>query len=168
MSELNGVAERVRPGRRLIVRGVEGLKQAKPVRKAARRKAKGLRGVQKLALGVGGVGAGLLALSVTHCTEAIGLLTGSHWALAGLLAVGIDAGMVVSELAELAGHGKPVAKWARGYVVAAVVLSVLLNAYSFGLHAAPGMTWAAWLLGAVIPGLIYCLGRVAGGLWLAE
>lgn len=168
MSELNGVAERVRPGRRLIVRGVEGLKQAKPVRKAAKRKAKGLRGVQKLALGVGGVGAGLLALSVTHCTEAIGLFTGAGWMGAGLMAVAIDAGMVACELAELAGHGKPVAKWARGYVVAAVAASVLLNAYAFGLHAPEGMAWAAWLLGAVIPGLIYCLGRVAGGLWMSE
>ena len=46
-------------------------------------------------------------------------------------------------------------------------LFVLLNAYAFGLHAAPGMTWAAWLLGAVIPGLVYALGRVAGHLWQA-
>ena len=44
----------------------------------------------------------VLSLSVAHCTESVGLLTGSHWALSGLLAVGIDAGMVVSELAELA------------------------------------------------------------------
>jgi hypothetical protein len=99
------------------------------------------------------------------------LLTGSHWALSGLLAVGIDAGMVASELAELASHGtqagERVQPWARGYTVAAVLLSVLLNAYAFGLHAAPGMTWAAWLLGAVIPGLVYALGRVAGHLWQA-
>lgn len=162
---------------RRIKRGVraEAARPGAKARKPRKARGKGLRGCQRLALGVGGVGAGLLALSVTHCTEAIGLLTGSHWALAGLLAVGIDAGMVVSELAELAGYkagGKwwptGVAGWARGYVVAAVVLSVLLNAYSFGLHAEAGMTWAAWLLGAVIPGLIYCLGRVAGGLWLSE
>jgi hypothetical protein len=79
--------------------------------------------------------------------------------------------MVVSELAELASHGtkagERVRPWARGYTVAAVLLSVLLNAYAFGLHAAPGMTWAAWLLGAVIPGLVYALGRVAGHLWQA-
>ena len=130
-----------------------------------------MRHARRLASAVGAVGVGVLGLSVTHCTESIGLLTGSHWALAGLLAVGIDAGMVASELAELAAHGtkagERVRPWARGYTVAAVLLSVLLNAYAFGLHAAPGMTWAAWLLGAVIPGLVYALGRVAGHLWQA-
>ncbi len=130
-----------------------------------------MRHARRLACAVGSVGVGVLGLSVVHCTESIGLLTGSHWALAGLLAVGIDAGMVASELAELAAHGtkagERVRPWARGYTVAAVLLSVLLNAYAFGLHAAPGMTWAAWLLGAVIPGLVYALGRVAGHLWQA-
>jgi hypothetical protein len=57
--------------------------------------------------------------------------------------------------------------WALAYTVAAVLLSVLLNAYAFGLHAQDGMVWAAWLLGAVIPGLVYALGRVSGHLWLS-
>ncbi len=127
-----------------------------------------MRHAKRLAVGVGLVGAGLLGLSVRHCTESIGLLTGSHWALAGLLAIGIDCGLVVSELAWLNLRGKEGEGWAQGYVGAAILLSVLLNAYAFGLHAADGMVWAAWLLGAVIPGLVYALGRVAGGLWLAE
>jgi hypothetical protein len=133
---------------------------------------KGMKHARRLACAVGAVGVGVLSLSVAHCTESIGLLTGSHWALSGLLAVGIDAGMVVSELAELASHGtragQQVRPWATGYTVAAVLLSVLLNAYAFGLHAAPGMVWAAWLLGACIPGLVYALGRVAGHLWMGE
>jgi hypothetical protein len=148
---------------------------AKPRGAAADRPRRGkgqaLRHARRLAAGVGAVGVGVLGLSVAHCTESIGLLTGSHWALAGLLAVGIDDGMVASELAEVASHGtragERVRPWARGYTVAAVLLSMLLNAYAFGLHAAPGMTWAAWLLGAVIPGLVYALGRVAGHLWAA-
>src|SRR5260370_32868744 len=132
---------------------------------------KAMKHARRLACAVGAVGVGVLGLSVAHCTESIGLLTGSHWALSGLLAVGIDAGMVASELAELASHGtkagERVRPWARGYTIAAVLLSVLLNAYAFGLHAAPGMVWAAWLLGACIPGLVYALGRVAGHLWQA-
>src|SRR5262249_57394167 len=120
---------------------------------------KAMKHARRLACAVGAVGVGVLGLSVVHCTESIGLLTGSHWALSGLLAIGIDAGMVASELAELASHGttagERVRPWARGYTVAAVLLSVLLNAYAFGLHAAPGMTWAALLLGAVIPRLAY-------------
>jgi hypothetical protein len=132
---------------------------------------KQVRYARRLACLVGGVGVGVLGLSVTHCTESIGLLTGSHWLLSGLLAIGIDAGMVASELAELAAHGTKAAEqvkpWARGYTVAAVVLSILLNAYAFGLHAANGMQWAAWLLGAAVPCLVYALGRVAGHLWQA-
>jgi hypothetical protein len=127
---------------------------------------------RRVALVVGGVGVSVLGLSVHHCTEAISLLTGSHWALAGLLAIGIDAGMVSAELAELVAHGskaeRSVGPWANAYVVAAVVLSVFLNSYAFGLHAASGMVWAAWLLGATIPCLIYALGRVAGHLWIGE
>lgn len=132
---------------------------------------KGMRYGRRLACGVGAIGTGILALSVTHCTESIGVLTGSHWALAALLAIGIDAGLVVTELSELAAHGSKqadkVRPWARGYTVAAVLLSVLLNAYAFGQHAPTAMIWAAWLLGATIPGLVYALGRVAGHLWLA-
>ncbi len=154
---VNGTAKR--PARKPQLAG-------KP--RGARRRMKHAR---RLACAVGAVGVGVLSLSVAHCTESIGLLTGSHWALSGLLAVGIDAGMVASELAELASHGtkagERVRPWACGYTIAAVLLSVLLNAYAFGLHAAPGMVWAAWLLGACIPGLVYALGRVAGYLWQA-
>jgi hypothetical protein len=144
-------------------------KRGKPSKPQASRRA--MRHARQLAYAVGGVGVGVLSLSVAHCTESIGLLTGSHWALSGMLAIGIDAGMVVSELAELASHGtraeRRVRPWALAYTLVAVILSVLLNAYAFGLHAAPGMVWAAWLLGACIPCLVYALGRVAGHLWQA-
>jgi hypothetical protein len=130
-----------------------------------------MRHARRLAAVAGAVGVGVLGLSVAHCTESIAALTGSHWLLSGLLAVGIDAGMVSAELAELASHGtraeQDVRPWARGYVLAAIALSVLLNAFAFGRHASDGMVWAAWLLGAVVPGLVYALGRVAGHLWQA-
>jgi hypothetical protein len=153
------------------VNGTAKRSARKPQASKQRSSRKAMKHARRLACAVGSVGVGVLSLSVAHCTESIGLLTGSHWALSGLLAVGIDAGMVASELAELASHGtkagERVRPWAMGYTLAAVLLSVLLNAYAFGLHAAPGMTWAAWLLGAVIPGLVYALGRVAGHLWAA-
>lgn len=159
---VNGVVERKQRS---------GKPKGKAERKPRGNTRKAMRHARRLAALVGGVGVGVLGLSVVHCTESIGRLTGSHWLLSGLLAVGIDAGMVASELAELAAHGTSAAPtvrpWARGYTVAAVLLSVLLNAYAFGQHAAPGMVWAAWLLGAVIPCLVYALGRVAGHLWVA-
>jgi hypothetical protein len=151
-------------------RVVRGKGKGKAVRRPRGRR-RAVRYARGLAVAVGGVGVGVLGLSVVHCTESIGLLTGSHWALSALLAVGIDAGMVACELAEVSSHGSragaSVRPWAMGYVLAAVVLSMLLNAYAFGQHAAGGMVCAAWLLGATIPWLVYALGRVAGYLWLS-
>jgi peptidoglycan/LPS O-acetylase OafA/YrhL len=52
----------------------------------------------QLAYSVGGIGVVLLMLSVFHCTESIGLLTGSNWFLAAALAIGIDCGLVACEV----------------------------------------------------------------------
>jgi hypothetical protein len=130
-----------------------------------------MRQARQLATACGSVATAVLALSVVHCTQAIAGLTGSHWLLAALLAIGIDAGMVASELAEVASHGTSaehtVGRWARGYTLAAIVLSMLLNGYAFGQHAAGALTYAAAALGAIIPALVYGLGRVAAHLWRA-
>src|SRR5262245_47476264 len=78
---------------------------------------------RSLAAGVGGVGVVLLALSVWHCTEALVVLTGSPAFLAVLLAVGIDMGLVASELAAIVRHDDRRARcWANAYVVSAIVL----------------------------------------------
>jgi hypothetical protein len=130
-----------------------------------------MRAAKRLAAVCGSVATGVLALSVVHCTQAIAGLTGSHWLLAALLAVGIDAGMVASEVAEVASHGTnaeaTVRPWARGYTVAAVLLSMGLNAYAFSSHATGALVYAAAALGVIIPGLVYGLGRVAAHLWRA-
>jgi ATP/ADP translocase len=55
----------------------------------------------RLAKITGGVGIGLLALSVWHCASSIALLTGSPLLLALPMAVAIDCGFVVCELAAL-------------------------------------------------------------------
>jgi negative regulator of sigma E activity len=98
-------------------------KEAKAARLAIRR---------KLAAVVGGIGVVAIGLSVVHCTDAISALTGSHWGLSGMLALAIDAGMVTSELAELLAHDdQGVKTWARRYVIVAVAMSMILNAYAF-------------------------------------
>lgn len=56
------------------------------------------RNKSRLAYSVGGIGVVLLMLSVFHCTESIGLLTGSNWFLAAALAIGIDCGLVACEV----------------------------------------------------------------------
>lgn len=130
-----------------------------------------MRAAKRLAAVCGSVATGVLALSVVHCTQAIASLTGSPWLLSALLAVGIDAGMVVSEVAEVTSHGtsaeQTVGRWARGYTVAAIVLSMALNAYAFGQHATGALACAAAALGVIIPGLVFGLGRVAAHLWRA-
>jgi hypothetical protein len=117
------------------------------------------RGIAK---GIGGIAVGVLSLSVVHCTEGIGLLTGSPWYLSALLAIGIDAGMVGCELAELIGDEKALKLWARAYIGMSIALSMGLNAYAFGLHAT--IPAAGMALGLVVPVLVLMLGRVAGHL----
>jgi hypothetical protein len=56
------------------------------------------RGRQWLAGVVGGIGCAVPGRSVIHCTNAIAVLTGSEHVRARLLAVGIDCGLVASEV----------------------------------------------------------------------
>lgn len=121
---------------------------------------------RKAALVTGSVAVGLLVLSVSHLTEAIGSLTGSHWFLSMLLAMGIDAGMLCAEGACLLSEDNEVRAWAGGYVITTVLASMALNAYAFSSHAPVGMEWAAMGLGVLIPGLILALGKFGGKLWL--
>ncbi len=50
---------------------------------------------------VGAAAVALLVLSVWHCAHAIALLTGGGVVLSGLLAVGIDYGLVASEVSSV-------------------------------------------------------------------
>lgn len=58
-------------------------------------------GLLALAKAAGAVGIAMLTLSLWHVSEAIHLLTGQGIVLAVLLAIGIDCGLVVSELSAI-------------------------------------------------------------------
>jgi hypothetical protein len=165
-----GVAPEAQSGRK--ARGKVKAKGPSAAVKRSRRPHGRLTHRQWSAIALGGVGLSLMALSVSHCTEAISLLTGASTVQSALLAIGVDAGMVWSEWALLTAHGckdaPEVSRWSNRYILATVALSILLNAYAFGLHAASGMVWASWLLGAFVPLAIYTLGRVAGTQWLSR
>ena len=139
----------------------EGAENGPSVSRKPRRAS--LRGRQRLALAVGAVGVAVLALSLWHCTTALAALTGSPLFLASLLAIGIDAGMVVAELAHIIADGAA-ALWAARYVASAVALSVGLNAFASAQHA-ERWPWLAAAVGAAVPLLVYMLARVAGHLW---
>ena len=59
------------------------------------------RGVKSVAYAAAVAGIGLLLLSVAHCSLSISLLTGANTVLAAPMAIAIDAGLVVCELAVL-------------------------------------------------------------------
>jgi hypothetical protein len=117
---------------------------------------------KKLARIIRIIGVTVLGLSVVHCTEAITLLTGSYWLLSALLAIGIDAGMVTAELAEILAEDRQLRRWSLGYIFTSITLSMGLNAYAFSLHAQ--VKWAGAALGIVIPILVLMLGRIASKL----
>jgi hypothetical protein len=122
---------------------------------------------RRLAWGVAGCGVSLMALSLSHCAESIGTLTGAAGWQSWALAAGIDAGMVASEACVIGGRraGKCVT-WAAGYVTGAAILSAILNSYASVSHAPPGLgAWIAGAIGAAIPAGVYALGRVCGAMW---
>jgi hypothetical protein len=62
------------------------------------------RGWRRLAYAGAGATLAVLLLSVQHCAGSIARLTGEHIVLAGLMALAIDAGLVVCELATVGGR----------------------------------------------------------------
>jgi hypothetical protein len=74
---------------------------------------------------------------VYHLTCAVSTLTGSPLVLAVLLAIGIDLGLVASEVADMILEDKAVQRWSRCYMAMATVLSMLLNSYEFCAWTSP-------------------------------
>jgi hypothetical protein len=162
MSESSNGTHRLRPRVAQKPKKTDSKKPPRP------RSKKGIGARKRVALVLGSVAAGLVFLSVYHLTCAISTLTGSPLVLAVLLAVGIDLGLVASEVAEMiAEDDKQIQRWSRVYMAMATVLSMLLNAYEFAAHA-PAQ-WFSQLLsvsfGLALPVMIYVLARQAGGLW---
>jgi hypothetical protein len=123
-----------------------------------------LTGTQRVSLCVGGLGCFVLLLSVWHCTEALQSLTGSPFALAVLLAIGVDLGMVACEVGSIIGQGKAKV-WSNRYIGLAVLLSSILNSFASGKHAENETIWLAYVVGALIPVLVFILAKVSSHLW---
>lgn len=126
---------------------------------------------QMVAKIIGGVASLLVFLSIWHLTAAISIMTGSPVVLALFLAIGIDLGLISSELAELVAHGNvKVRGWARAYMVKATVISCFLNAYEFAAHAPEGALTKgiAITFGILLPVMIFVLARIAAHLYEAR
>lgn len=142
-----------------------GKAKAKPTKRNMTKK--GLAARQRTAILLGSVAAGLVFLSVYHLTCAVSTLTGSPLVLAVLLAVGIDLGLVASEVCEMIADDPKVQRWSKVCMAMATILSMLLNSFELAAHAPDH--WFSKVLsisfGLVLPVMIYVLARQAGGLW---
>jgi hypothetical protein len=107
----------------------------------------------------------LTGLSLTHLTEGIAQVTGGNTWESAAMAVGIDAGFVALEIAQVIKLGdatrKVVDHYAKPAIMGTMVASALLNAFGFTAHATGMMVVPAALLGFAIPVLIYAMTRVA-------
>lgn len=148
--------------------GVKVKDETKAGRKAKPKPSAVLTGHQRLALAVGGVAMFVLALSVWEVTVALNTLTGMPLVIAALMAIGIDCGMVVCEMAVIAAPETDAGKWGRRYIGAAVALSMLLNGLAATQHAEGWWVALAAPVGAIMPLLVYMAGRVAGSLWVGK
>lgn len=144
--------------------------EAKSAQEAAQRAARTLR--TYLGYVVGGIGVAIIVLSIIHCKDAIEVLTGSHWSLALLLAIGIDAGLVACKVCSVViKEDEELHTWADRYVYLAIAISILLNVVAFVLHGNQGLVLpfavklvSQIVLGFVIPTLAFIISRVVGKL----
>lgn len=142
--------------------------KALPTKRNSRKSKPVLSARRKIAVGVGCVGVAVLALSVVHCTEAIQALTHSGLILSVLLGLGIDAGLVMCELAAIISthDTKPACRrWATCYILLSVLLSCLLNGWASGHQVESEMRVVAYGVGGLVPILVFVLAQVAGLLW---
>jgi hypothetical protein len=137
--------------------------------KPAERPAPVSRWPRWVAVGAVGVGGLLLVLSLQHLAVGVQAITGCGWTEALLLAVGIDLGLVVTEMAAIVAS-PAVARSIRLYVWAMIsstlALSAGLNAWAFAQHAAGLMVYASCAFGFFVPLMVFGLSKVAIALTL--
>lgn len=142
-------------------------KSIKPVapKVSAKELAKAERNRRYATYGIAGVALTLTALSLTHLTCGIALVTGGSTIESAAMAVGIDAGFVALEVSQIinlpAEVTKEIKKFAQPAIIGTMLASAALNAFGFAAHASGAMVYPAVALGCAIPALIYCLTRVA-------
>jgi hypothetical protein len=118
---------------------------------------------------VGGVAviAALLSLSLLHLADGIRLVTRCSWFEAVLLAVGVDAGLVITEAALLVASAtqlKAIKVYAMGMIGGTLIVSAALNSLAFAHEATGWMLYASIGFGIFIPTAVFVLTKIVAGL----
>ncbi len=139
------------------------------VRRTPRGSVRRMRRQAMAGAAVGFVALTLTALSLTHLAAGIKIVTQAPTWEAWAMAVGIDLGFVVLEMAQIVANEKlrrAMAKWAGPAIVGTLIGSAVLNAFAFGAQATGLMIVPAVILGLAIPALIYALTRIGAAMLL--
>lgn len=137
------------------------------LRRATQRAYRRQRGAAAAAAAVGMV---LTGLSLSHQAHGVALFTGAGMLEAMATAVGIDCGMIASELAGVLTVTDRVRaevhRWARPMVAGCALASAAMNTVGF-LQGAGGPVHQAGavLMGCGVPAAIYALTRIAVAMW---
>lgn len=121
---------------------------------------------------VGTVALALTALSLTHLSHGIEMVTHAPVWESWLMAFGVDAGFVAIELALLCPMSDKTARAIKSYATSAIggtlVGSAALNALAFGAQAEGYMLYPAVLFGLAVPALIYAMTRIGATIWMGR
>src|SRR5215472_107605 len=112
---------------------------------------------------VGLVVMALTGLSLTHLSHGIEVVTNASAWEAWAMAVGIDLGFVVLEVADLSAvetTRRKIEKWIKPAIIGTLTGSAALNAFAFAANATGWYVYPAAVLGVAITALIYAMTRV--------
>lgn len=114
----------------------------------------------------------LTALSLTHLSHGIEMVTHSPTWESWAMAFGIDAGFVVIEFCLLCPMSDKTARaiktWAAWAIGGTLVGSAALNALAFGAQAEGYMLYPAVMFGLAVPALIYAMTRIGATIWMGR
>ena len=116
------------------------------------------------------VGLVLTALSLTHLSHGIELVTHAPAWEAWLMAIGIDLGFIALEMTQLVKAKESTIRAIRKYVQPSItgtlIGSAVMNAFAFGVLATGYMMVPAVAFGLAIPLLIFAMFKVGAKMWL--
>jgi hypothetical protein len=120
-----------------------------------------------VAIGCAAVAATLLVLSLAHLSHGIVAITRCAGWEGFALAVGIDAGLIAAEAAQLvagAAAARAIRRWANAVIVGTLLWSGLLNAIAFAASAEGMWVYLSAAFGCAVPLGIFALTRISVGL----